>query len=75
MGLDNLPTDANGIPYATQVCETLNTYGTSTVYYSPVVTSTTYCYNQNAIYYQQAIDLVVVIVVFIGVIWLIMKAK
>jgi hypothetical protein len=73
MGLDNLPTDASGTPYATQICQTTLEYNASDT--KQLQTSTTYCYSQNDIYYQQAIDLVVVIVVFIAVIWLILKAR
>ena len=68
-----MPTDANGVPYATQICQTTLEYNASDT--TQLQTSTTYCYKQNDIFYQQAIDLVLVIVVFIGVIWLIMKAK
>lgn len=68
-----MPIDASGTAYATQVCETSLQYNASDT--TQLATTTTYCYKQNDIYYQQTIDLVIVILVFFGVVMLIKSMK
>ena len=66
-----MPTDsANGLPIYTQVCQTFNEYGTSTVYYSPVVTSTVICYNARDEYINIGIEGLFIVATLIGLVWL-----
>ena len=64
-----MPTDSSGTSYATQICQTQLEYNAS----GTLATSTEYCYKQNDIYYQDTIDLFIIVCVFVGIIWAIRK--